>query len=124
MFQSYTHGYALRLYLHLCFCQIAIDVTCGMPRCQYHRTAISLFRAVHKVYGFHACHLVAFYQHSRHLGLEVHLSSASQYGLSHILYHLRQFVRADMWMSVGKDSRGGPVLAEYVKDFLRAATLL
>ena len=120
MFQSYTHGYALRLYLHLCFCQIAIDVTCGMPRCQYHRTTIGLFRAVHKVYGFHACHLVAFY----HLGLEVHLSSASQYCFSHILYHLRQFVRADMGMSVGKDSRGGTVLAEYVKNFLRAATLL
>ena len=61
---------------------------------------------------------------SRHLCLEVYLSTTFDDGVAHGLNHLRQTVGADMWMGIGKYGSRSPVLAKHIQDFLCVAAFL
>ena len=95
-----------------------------MPCGKNHGSAELQFTTVAQVNGLHTLHTVATQQQPRHLGLEMHLASAVQDGVAHVLDHARQFVGTDVRMGIGQYVRRGSMLAEHVQDFGYAAPFL
>ena len=95
-------------------------MSCG----ENHRTMICFFATSLKVYCLYTNGLVALSDDMRHLCHEVNFASATQYCVAHTLYHSRQFVGADMRMSICKDRCGSTMLAKHIKNLFYWSTLL
>ena len=119
MLKTYADSDGLRLDKDLRTMQVAVDVTCRVPRSQQHWAVEGTIPRADDT-----THLPTLEDQLLHTAREVHLTTRGDDLLAHTTDDDGELVRTDMWVGIDEDLRVGTEATEDTKDLLHAATLL
>ena len=119
VFQTDSYRNSFGFYLYAVIIQPLIYIPCGMPGSQNDRPFESLSGIC-----LYTCDFVFFYDKGVHSCFEVHFTATFYDGIPHVFNHAWQFVRTDVRMGIYQDGGTGPMLAEYIQNFVHIPPFL